>query len=114
MGGPVSGLGRKRIDDAGAEAEAGTYRLEGGQLYHPAIAFRSALLSAGKGRRIGKLSAPGVLSGAVFLSHAECALVNPETGKPIKTYTIDVRRAVVQRAGVLRRRPSIDPWATTV
>ncbi len=112
---PTGGIGRKEIPSPEAEAEAGTYRLPNGQLGHPAEAFRSAMLVACVGRRVGggKQSAKSVMQGAVFNVPEQIlvALEDPETGKPLEKYEIDVRRVVVQNSAVLRARPRLDRWA---
>ena len=46
-----------------------------------------------------------------FTPEEFCLLVNPETGKQIKSYKIDSRRAVIQRQGVVRSRARIDLWS---
>jgi hypothetical protein len=113
--GGKKGVGTKKIPTPEDEAEAGTYRTESGQLYLKSISFRSALLEACKGRRIGKIGAKAVLGGSVFNTDEICPLVDPKTGKPVKTYRINAMRAVIQKKNaVIRHRPQIDAWATEV
>lgn len=109
MGGAAAGLGQKRIPSPADEAEAATYRLPDGQLYLPAIAFRSAILNASKGRRIGRFAAKGVLSSSLFVTDEHVPLTDAK-GEPLSGFEIDVRRCVVQRQGVMRARPKIDEW----
>jgi len=106
-------LGRKNIPDVEVEAEAGTYRLPDGQLALPTPAFRSCLVSGGKGRRFGKTAATTIIKGAVFAADEFTPLCDPD-GTPAHTFDIDMRRAVVQRAAIVRARPKLAKWAATV
>jgi hypothetical protein len=106
---------RKKIPSPAEEAAASAYRLAGGQLFHPSMAFRKALLDACAGKRIGKVGARTILSGAVFNVDDAMALVDPASGEPITTWAVDTRRAVVKSsgksAGVHRSRARIEKWA---
>jgi hypothetical protein len=103
----------QRIPDAETEAERGAYRNERGELCLPAVSFRSAMLSAAKGLKYGKMSAISVTQASVFVAEDFCVLVDPETREPLKTYVIDSRRAVVNRKdGIVRSRPRMNRWAT--
>lgn len=105
------GVKTRRIPKPKEEAEQGVYSDNNGDFYLPADAFRISLLSAAKGRRIGKFAAASILAGSVFPVGETCTLWNPKTNKPIKKYDkIYTCRAVVQRQGVLRSRPQIDAW----
>jgi hypothetical protein len=97
--------------DPAEDAEAGTYRTEKGDLYVPSIALRSCLINGCKGMKIGKLGAKTIIAGAVEITDLPCVLYEPKTRKPISTYEIDTRRAVIQKQGILRSRPKIFPWA---
>jgi hypothetical protein len=101
------GLNRKVIPTPEEEAERSSYRLPTGQLYVKAAAFRSALIEALKGRRIGKNSASKVAASVVFTTEECCPLAN---GKVLKNYEIDLRRAVIQGQGVLRARACVPSW----
>jgi hypothetical protein len=129
--------GRSPTDDSGlnsgkpvydnvALAEAATYRTVEGQLCLLSIAFRAAILGPGgsaSGRSVKPLDAQGkpskgkgrsagqVFSGAVFLVEDRCPLFHPQTKAPLLDYEIDVRRAVVNKAGIPRARPIIRAWA---
>lgn len=108
------GIKQKRIPTAEEEAEMGAYRLPSGQLYIKATAFRSAILSAAKGKKVGKFSAKSVLAGAILPLSEVAPLEDPRTGEPVTAYEISVMRAVVQRQGVMRARPLIREWACLV
>lgn len=107
----VESLTKKKVYVAEDEAEAGSYRNERGEFYIPTMAFRAAILSASKGRKIGKVAARSVLSGCVFPVEQEAILLVPKTGKPIKSYEIHTGRVVIQRNGVIRCRPLFREWA---
>ena len=111
MGRPSTGVGIKKIPSPEEEAASKVYKDDKGNLYLNTNGFRSGLLSAATGRRIGKFAASSILSGAVFPTHERATLVNAKSGKPVKKYTINTMRAVVQQNGVLRSRPQIDDWA---
>lgn len=107
---------KQKVPTPEDEAEAGAYRLPDGALYLPATAFRAALLEAAKHQKVAKYSLPSLLAGAVLpdFETPECVLRDPESGEPIREYAVDLRRAVVQRNGVLRARPMIARWTCRV
>jgi hypothetical protein len=103
-------IGRKHVPSPEQEAEAATYRLPDGTLGVPPIAVRNCLVGGATGLKIGRAAATKVLAGAIEpLNDDPFPLIDLE-GNPIRTYEIDVRRAVVQSQGVLRARPKIFPW----
>jgi hypothetical protein len=122
--GGEGGMTTKKIPTAEVEAEAGVYKTEDGFMWFPSQAFKSSLVSASKGRRIGKQAATQVLKGTVFCAEERVHLLKvkrtgetskiTDTPKPATDYTIDTRRAVVQRNGILRSRPKVSDWATKV
>lgn len=107
-------MGRKKIPSPEEEAKAGAYILSDGRFYLPSIHFRMGLLYAVSGKKVGKRSARQIIAAAVFNSTDKSILLDPETKKPLKEYTIDTRRAVVQKAGIMRSRPCFEKWATDV
>lgn len=93
------------------EAEMGLYVHEG-KWGIPGIAIRNALVKAA-----GSWSAPGGKKRDKLRPLVSHTMVVPEIvpivdakGKPVKTYEIDTRRAVVQRSGILRSRPKFTDW----
>jgi hypothetical protein len=70
----AEGLGRKKVPKPEDEAESKAYRLPSGQLYLPSIQFRSSILNAVKGVRIGKTAARQVFSAALFVTEEFCPL----------------------------------------
>lgn len=103
-------VGKKVIPSAEEEAEAGTYRLPSGDLGFPAVGVRNCILRATSGYRHGKKALRPFLAGSLLPAELLFPLVN-EDGEPVKEYIIDVQRAVIQRAGIMRARPRLDvPW----
>jgi len=104
----------KKVPSAEDEAEAGTYRDEEGRFCIPSVAFRSALLTGLKGKKVGKVGAATVFRPAVFNADEMTVILDAKTMKPITSYVIDARRAMVQRNGIIRRRPRFEGWAAIV
>jgi len=107
------GIGTKKIPTPEDEAAAKLYRDDNG-FYILSEAFRSAIIGSGggaSGKKIGKFSAASRVSAGMFTVEPHATLLDPQTLKPLTTYQIDTRRAVVQRQGVLRSRPMFTPWA---
>jgi hypothetical protein len=110
-GGPD--LGIKTIPTPDEEADGSVYRTPTGLIAIPTAAFRSCVLAAGKGRRIGKTAATTVVKGAVFVAD-EFSPLRTLAGEPMEKWSTDVRRVVVQRNAVLRGRARFEEWAATV
>lgn len=108
---PTGGAGPRKKSDPKAEAEAGTRRNDAGEIIFPAMAFRSALLSACIGQKFGKLGAKGVVQGAVFTKDEWVNLCDIK-GKPYKTYTIDSRKGTNpnNKAAIIINRARLDVW----
>jgi hypothetical protein len=104
----------KKIPTSEEEAKAGLYIDAEGNYCIPSIAFRSALLNGLKGKKVGRSSAISVFQAAVFNVDEYSVLVDPDTGQPLRDYSIDTRRAIVQRQGVLRSRPKFEKWGCHV
>lgn len=103
------GLARKKIPTPEEEAEMGLYKNGGGTLYFPAVGVRNSMLGGAKGMKIGKTAAASLLSGAVLMVEEDFPVTDAE-GEPMTTYTtIDMRRVVVQKNGIVRSRPRIEP-----
>jgi hypothetical protein len=106
---------RKSIPPPEVEAENGAYRLSSGDLGFPAAAFKKAVVSAAKGRKVGRLGLPGIVLASVFETTELLPLKHPKTGKPLKDYEIDIRGARPQGQGMVRRaRPRLDEWSCEV
>lgn len=114
MQSPKKGKGSaSNIPEPEDEAEAGTYRLADGTCAFPGAGFRGALLGAA-GAWKGPRKASTMKS---VLSHIEVledlAPLCLRDGTLINSFTIDRRRAIVQRNGVIRCRPRFDEWSAT-
>lgn len=108
----------KKIPTPTEEAEAGAYRLDDRTLMVPAIWVQRNMIEAGKQFKnpsntrqtmvrtvAASLIPPPVLGFPIF---------GPD-GEPLMEYEIDTRRAVVQRAAIMRSRPMIPVgWSCTV
>ncbi|GAH26832.1 unnamed protein product, partial [marine sediment metagenome] len=104
-------LGRKKIPKPEDEAKAGRYLLPDGNFYVPAIAVRNSLLTGTRGQLINRRSALPYISGGVLMLDEAFPLYRDGERIQGDDYTIDTRRAVVQRQGIMRSRPRIElPW----
>lgn len=107
-----------RTYDPEIEAAIKAYRVDGdgSQLYLPLNMFRASILVASVGRRHtpSKMSLKGIISGTLFMQEDRALLINPDSGEPVTSYEIDKRRAVVQKAGVIKSRPLVYPWAANL
>jgi len=107
----IPGLHRPSIPTPEEEAAESRYLLSDGNFGIPAIAVRTSILNGAKGLRSGRSPLKPILSGAITTEDEWFPLLR--NGKPIigSDYTIDTRRVVIQRQGVLRSRPKIElPW----
>lgn len=92
------------------EAALRVYKSGDGSFLHPSESFIKSMVRAVTGRKFGKLSAPAVIKGSVFIAEPHCVILD-DKGKPAKSYTIDRRPVVVnKKARVLRCRPCFQPW----
>lgn len=100
-----------QIPDPDDEAEAGTYRLSDGTCALPGAGFRAALLGAAgawKGARARSTMKSAIAHIEVI---EELAALTLRDGTPIKNYTIDKRRVLLQgKNGVVRCRPRFEEW----
>jgi hypothetical protein len=96
------------------EAELGLYRSPEGWLYLGADQVREAILEAAKGYLIKRKPLRPVLAASLFILDPYFPIMRD--GKYLTTYDrIDIRRAVVQKQGILRARPLIEvPWEVAV
>jgi len=111
MGPKPKGMNTKNIPAPEVEAKANCYfdKNDGKSLVFPATGVRSCILSGGKYLKIGKFSAPGVLSAALKIVEEWFWLVDQD-GDRLTEYEVDIRRAVIGKAGVVRARPMLTKW----
>lgn len=99
-----------KIPEAEIEAENGVYRLPDGTCAIKGEAFRGAALgAAGAWKAKGKATMKSHLAHIVVVE--ELVPLRRRNGEPIKDYAIDARRAIVGKAGIIRRRPRFDEWS---
>lgn len=109
-GSDVGGMSAgKKVYNDDEEAAVRVYRTADGDPMHPTAAFRSGMLEAAKGRKIGKTAARTIIAGSVFPAETEARLLDSK-GKTAKTYTVHKCRVVVGKSGILRCRPQWTGW----
>lgn len=102
-------IGKKAIPKPEEAAKSSRYLLPDGTLYVPAIAVRNCLLTATKGILVNRKSAMPFISGGILMRDEAFPLYRH--GQPLTQYSMDVRRAVIQRQGITRVRARIElPW----
>ena len=113
----------KTIPAPTVEATASLYVVPGGnQLYASADWAREAALLAAKefkdATRRGNATMVQRFSASVFQSELYFPLVRASSGKPITSdpddWEIFMKRVVVQGNGIVRARPLVTDWATTI
>lgn len=106
---------KKSVPTPAEEAELGTYRNVAGDLCFPTAAFRGALIGGAQGRKVGMSGLGTILKGAVYPADEFTDLVDPDTGKPITDYVLDIRRAVLQKKNaIMRARAKLLAWSADV
>jgi hypothetical protein len=111
MGIDLSAKRGTRIPEAEVEAENGVYRLPDGCCGIKGEAFRAALLGAAGAWKAKRSTMKSHLAHIVVTE--ELVPLLRLDGTPIKDYVIDARRAIVQRQGIIRRRPRFEEWTAT-
>jgi hypothetical protein len=113
---PSSGSTRgvKKIPTPTEEAATRVYSDADGNFWFPAEAFRSAVIDASSGYKYGRLFATNQFKKGLMHVEETVALIDPETGDPLRQYEIDVRRAVIKGQGVMRARPLVKRWAAVI
>jgi len=104
----------KSIPPPEVEAKRGLYALSDGRLYLPAISLRNSVLGGASkgGFRIRKVALRSLLPAALLIEPNEIPLTREGASLTVDGgYTVDVRRAVIKRSGIMRARPMIMlPW----
>ena len=110
MNNPASMESTGPIPTPEKEAERSRYAIKDGKLYIPSIALRKSILLGATGYKIGKFSLRSRLAASIQLFD-ECFFITDEKGKSLEKYTIDRRRVVIGKAGIIRSRARIElPW----
>jgi len=89
--------------DPKEEAEKVAYKMDSGELYIPAEAIKGALIGAASYKKIGKFTAKPMIAGGVIITPQKIGLLT-------KKYDIDLRTVVIQRARVVKARPTLENW----
>ena len=99
------------VYDHEEEAERGTYRNANGDCCIPAIAVRNAIMRSSSFAKIKRIPLRQILAHIQIEPIELLTLIDPATGDPLRTYEVNVQRAVIQRAGIMRARPMFRDWA---
>ena len=86
-----------------ADAESVAYRMDNKELYVPSEAIKGTLINASAYKKIGKYALRPIIAGGVTIEPEQISLKT-------KTYDIDLRTVVIQRARVVKARPRIKNW----
>lgn len=106
-------MGLPSTKDPKEDAVARAYRLPDRRLAFPAGACRASICNGGAGHKMGRTAMNTVLFQKTLVDEVLRPL--EREGESITDYTVDARRCVVQRAGILRGRPMIEtPWSIAV
>jgi len=89
--------------DNDVEAEKVAYRMKDGELYIPAEAVKGCIVGASAYKKIGKYAARPLIAGGVHISPNKIGLGT-------KDYEIDLRTVVIQKARVVKARPTLEKW----
>lgn len=89
--------------DPKEEAEKVAYRKDDKELYIPAEAIKGTIVGASSYKKFGKYSARPIIAGGVMISPQQIGLGT-------KKYDIDLRTVVIQKARVVKARPTLKEW----
>lgn len=108
----------KKKYDPNEEAKKALYTDNKGNFLIPTIQFRSALLTAMKGKKVKgiRMSAVNFMSATVLIDDRDeyTILIDPKKELPLKDYQVDIRRVMVHGSGVMRARPRFNEWGCIV
>jgi len=90
--------------DKKEQAEGVAYRDEKGNLIVPARCLKACIISAASWFKFGRTSAKAIIAGCTRIEPAELSLGS-------KSYEIDSRPVVIQRARIIRHRPIFKKWS---
>ncbi len=94
---------KTEVYDIKKDAEKGAYRKKSRELYVPNTAIKGCIVGAAAYKKFGKYAARPIIAGGVFIPEEEIGLGT-------KTYEIDLRTVVIQRARVVKARPKLINW----
>lgn len=99
------------------EAKAAAYINGDGQFYIHASSFKASIINPGggaSGRKIGKYGAASRVVAGMLVVSDQAIICDPKSHKPAKGYSIDERRGVRNKAGIIIWRPRFEEWETTI
>jgi hypothetical protein len=111
MGASAPAMRGGRVPLPEDEAEAGVYRMPDGTCALKGESFRAACLGAAGAWKMKKSSARSRLSHIIVVE--DLLALQRRDGTAVGDYTIDARRARVQKQGIIRHRPRFEEWSVT-
>jgi hypothetical protein len=99
---------KKKYNDE-EEARLRLYINKDGNYYHPSISFLRSMAKAVSGLKYGKVSAPMLIRGSVFVAFPQTVLLDAN-GEPARNYVLDKQPVVVSHARIARVRPMWPEW----
>ena len=111
--------GPKKIPSPEVEAERATYRDENGYLLFPMAAVKKSMLTGAVGHKFGRTAVTTMLRNNILDVYSPDGdllwlHLTDEDENPLTEYEINIQRAVVGKASVLRARPLIENWYTSL
>lgn len=111
--------GPKHIPSVEEEAELGTYRDEDGNLQFPISCVKKSMLEGAKGHKMGRTYMTTTIRSNVLDVYSpdgdmRWLHLTDSDGEPLRDYKVDVQRVVIGTASVLRARPLLEEWYTTL
>ncbi len=105
--------GKTTILGAEESAERASYRNPKGALCVPSAGFRAGMVKAAGAFKQGRGS---LKTTAAHIQAAEelIPILNAETFKPMDAFSIDTRRVVIGKAGIMRSRPRYEEWSVSL
>lgn len=82
---------------------------KGGTLAIKGESFRGSILGAAGAWKVKRQTMKSLLTHITIVE--ELLPLTLKDGTPISSYTIDARRAIIQKQGIIRRRPRFDEWS---
>lgn len=101
--------GKTAILGAEESAERASYRNSKGALCIPSAGFRAGMVKAAGAFKLGRGSLK--TTAAHIQATEELLPVLSETFEPTDAFTVDTRRVVIGKAGIMRSRPRYEQWS---
>lgn len=94
--------------DSKKDAEKVAYRNKKGELVVPSRCLKACFVNAASWYKVGKQGMKPLIAGCTRIEPYDINIMNGS--KKVKTYEIDIRPVVVQKARIMRSRPCFDEW----